>query len=221
MRHRDKYKTSGLTSCPAVAAIGQAEANALLRRYHYLGAVRTASLWLGHDEGCTVWGVMRSRTWHQRLVAAGFNPIELIRMVGIDGHAWATSSMLAKSAKVLIAETTHDVLVTYADPMQSHTGAVYLAANWKRLPQDAQPDGYVWRLDGRVVSRKRFFAELGTSAIDRVRDVYGSSITLELDAPKRRFYWLKDNKRITDFLEASKKVKTWGKARSVSLGFSS
>lgn len=220
MDHRAKYKNSGLISCPAVEKIGKARANDLLSKYHYLGAVRTASLWLGHDEGCTVWGVMRSRIWHQRLVTAGFNPIELIRMVGVEDHSWATSSMLAKSGRVLLTETSHDVLVTYADPMQMHKGGVYLAANWKRLPQDAQPDGYVWRLDGQVVSRKRFFAELGTSAIDRVREVYGDRVTLELDVPKRRFYWLKDSRRDADFLEASEKVKTWGKARTADFGFS-
>lgn len=214
---RGDYKNSGLVKSPKVVEIGKQEANRLLDEHHYLGGVRTATKWLGHGEGCTVWGVMRSRTWHEKLVKAGFNPIELVRMVGVEDHTWATSSMLAQSVKWLMANTGHDTFVTYADPMQGHNGSVYLAANWLRLPQDAQPDGFVWRLDGEIVSRKRFYAELGTSAIGKVREVYGERITLEPDVPKKRFCFVRDMRRMEEFITTSKKVKTWGAARSFAL----
>lgn len=212
---RAKYQKSGLLRSPPVVPVGKQAANLLLSRWHYLGAVHTASHWLGHGEGCTVWGVMRSRTWQTRLREAGFDPLELVRMAGIDGHQWATSSMLSQSIRWLLQNTGHDCFVTYADPMHAHSGAVYRSAGWIRLPQDSQPDGFTWRLDGRIVSRKKFFAELGTSALGTVRAKYGERVTLEPDVPKPRFALLKTPKRLPDFLAASRKVKTWGAARTL------
>lgn len=211
MTTRTEYKTSGLTKGPAVEKIALAQANDLLAEHHYLGAVRSATAAFGHLEGATVWGVPRSRLWHARLSAAGFRAIELIRMVGVPEHVWATSAMLSASAKLLRAE--YDVLITYADPMQAHSGAVYRAANWKEFPQRAQPDGWEWRLDGRIVSRKRFYAEFGTSAWSVVSAAYGARIVRVPDIPKRRFYFLFDKRREEALLAASLKVKTWGAAR--------
>jgi len=212
MKDRISYSESGLIKSPEVKVVSKNDANYLLDKYHYLGGIRTCSECLGHEEGCTVWGVLRSRAWDKRLKEKGFNPIELIRMVGVEGKHWATSSLLAKSVKLL--KEKYDIFVTYADPMQQHTGNTYLAANWERLPQDAQPDGYLWRLDGAICSRKRFFAELGTSAISVVKQHYGDRITIEKDVPKRRFFFIKEKRKIPIFLEASQKVKTWGKTRT-------
>jgi hypothetical protein len=210
MTTREQYRASGLLPSPPVERITLGDANELLGLYHYLGAVRTASAAFGHSEGCTVWGVMRSRAWHARLVAAGFAPIELIRMVGAPGHNWSTSSLLAKSAKLL---SQHDVFVTYADEMQGHSGATYRAANWQELPQRAQPDGWVWRLDGKIVPRRSFGSSCGSQAFDVVKAAYGDRLTRELDVPKRRFYFIRDARRVPEFLAASVKVKTWGASR--------
>lgn len=211
------YRNSGLTKAMNVSKISLNEANILLDEYHYLGGVRTATLAIGNWEGCTVWGVMRSRAWHKKLKDAGFNPLELVRMVGAEGHKWGMSSMLAQSIDFIRKNTEYDSVVTYADPMQQHDGMVYKASNWRRLPQDSQPDGYLWKLDGKIVSRKRFYAELGTSAIDVVREKYGDRLVLELDAPKPRFYFLFSKKRNDDFVKASRKVKTWGASRTKKL----
>lgn len=211
MTIRAEYKASGLTKGPAVERISVSQANALLADYHYLGPVRSAIAAFGHTEGATVWGVPRSRIWHARLYAAGFKAIELIRMVGTPQHQWATSALLSSSAKLLRSE--YDVLITYADPMQGHSGAVYRAANWKEFPQRAQPDGWEWRLDGRIVSRKRFYSEFGTSAWSVVSAAYGTRLTRTHDIPKRRFYFLFDKGREEALLAASLKVKTWGSAR--------
>lgn len=211
MTTREDYATSGLVPSPPVARVTLADANRLLDAHHYLGGLRTATLALGHEEGATMWGVLRSRGWDAKLRAAGFKAIELVRMVGIPGHRWATSSLLASSTKTVLRE--YDVVVTYADPMAGHSGAVYRAANWVELPQRAQPDGWVWRLDGRVVSRKRFYGEFGTSAYETVAAHYGARLSREPDVPKRRFYRLRDPRRAREFLVASVKVKTWGAAR--------
>lgn len=211
MTTRQDYAASGLVKSPPVVRVPLKEANRLLDAHHYLGGLRTATLAFGHEEGVTVWGVPRSRGWDTKLRAAGFRAIELVRMVGVPDHGWATSSLLAASTKLVLSE--YDAAVTYADPMAGHSGAVYRAANWAELPQRAQPDGWVWRLDGRVVSRKRFYGEFGTSAYETVVAHYGARLSRELDVPKRRFYRLRDPRRVEAFLTASVKVKTWGAAR--------
>lgn len=198
--------------CPKVDVITKERANEMLDKWHYLGALRTSIISLGFDGGCTVWGVLRSRAWHKSLIQNGFAPLELIRMVGEPDHKWATSSLLANSAKLIFSLTNYDSLVTYADPMQGHSGSVYRATNWNEIER-AQPDGYVWRLDGKIVSRKRFYAEFGTSSISVVRQHYGDRLTMERDIPKHRFFFLKRKSLTDSFKESSRKKKTWGAAR--------
>lgn len=198
---------------PECKVIPLSQANAMLNQWHYLGGLRSATLCLGFEGGCTVWGVMRSRAWYKSLIDQGFKPLELIRMVGEPRHTWATSSLLAESNKLVFAQTDTDCLITYADPLQNHTGAVYRAANWKELPERAQPDGYTWKLDGKTVSRKRFYAEFGSSAFEKVQAVYGDRIIRIPDIPKSRFVFLKNWKKYEELLSSSKKKKTWGAAR--------
>ena len=207
--------TSPLQKSPRVTPISLREANLLLR-FHYLGPVKSAIVCFGHDEGCTVWGVPRSRIVHDKMRAANFELIELIRMVGIPAHKWATSSLLSHSARCLFATTKFDAAVTYSDREANHTGATYLAANWLQT-EDAQPDGYTWFFDGKLVSRKRFYKELGSSSLALVRQKYGDRLKTVPDVPKKRFILLKDLGRTDEARTTLKKIKTWGKARTEKL----
>jgi len=211
MQDSGSIPTSPLQKSPHVDMISLEKANTLLQ-HHYLGPVRTATLCCGHDEGCTVWGVLRSRAIHARLRDLGFEPIELIRMVGIPNHKWATSSLLSHSLKVMFEQTTFDLAITYSDREVGHTGATYKASNWLQI-EDAQPDGFLWVLDGKRVSRKTFYAELGTSNIEAVKKVYGDRLLLVPDVPKKRFIFLKNWIRLESALTGLKKKKTWGKNR--------
>lgn len=204
--------TTALLKTPQVGRIHLTDANVMLFNHHYLGPVKTASFCYGHLEGCTVWGVLRSAAVHKRLREAGFNPIELIRMVGVPEHDWAMSSLLSHSLKLLFQSTTFDCAITYADRQAGHSGATYRAANWIQI-QDAQPDGFTWLLDGKRVSRKRFYGELGTSNVEAVRKVYGDRIELVPDVPKRRFIRLRDPSRLDNAIVALSKRKTWGAKR--------
>jgi hypothetical protein len=203
--------TSPLQKSPWVTLITLREANALLV-HHYLGPVRSAIICFGHEEGCTVWGVPRSRSVHDNMRAAGFSLIELVRMVGIPGHKWATSSLLSHSVWCLFSAGNFDSAITYADREAFHTGATYLAANWRQI-EDAQPDGFTWWLDGGRVSRKRFYKEFGSSAIERVKAIYGDRLRLVPDVPKKRFIFLRDWGRLNNAESAMKKIKTWGVRR--------
>ena len=195
-----------------VRNLSLSEANSLLQKHHYLGAVRTASLCFGHDEGCTVWGTLRSRGLDAALRSKGFSAVELIRMVGVSDHAWAMSSLLSVSSRLLFKQSDFGVLVTYADRQQGHDGHTYLAANWTQI-QDAQPDGFNWFLDGKLVSRKRFFGEFGSSAWDVVKQAYGDRIQRQPDVPKARFLRVRHQNELSDVLQTCLKKKTWGAAR--------
>ena len=201
--------TPPLQKTPTVRILGLKEANVLLAKHHYLGPVRTATLCFGHDEGCTVWGTLRSRGLDSALRIFGFRSLELIRMVGVPSHLWATSSLLSVSSKLVFKQTEFDVLVTYADKEQGHDGATYLASNWIRI-QDAQPDGFTWYLDGKRVSRKKFFNEFGSSSWEIVQAAYGDRVKRELDIPKSRFILPKNRNKTDELLHACLKKKTWG-----------
>ncbi len=207
--------TPPLQKSPLVRTLSLQEANILLEKYHYLGPVRTASLCLGHEEGCTVWGTLRSRGLDSALRLSGFQAIELIRMVGSPFHTWAMSSLLSISSKLIFKQKGFDALITYADKEQGHTGSTYLAANWIKI-QDAQPDGFTWYLDGNRVSRKRFFNEFGSSSWETVQTAYGSRIRRELDIPKSRFILPKNREYTEEILHACLKKKTWGLKRTKS-----
>ena len=203
--------TPSLQKSPRVKIISLKKANELLK-HHYLGAVRTAQLCFGHEEGCTVWGVPRSISVQKRMRDAGFEPIELVRMVGIPGHLWATSSLLAHSMRLLFKTSNFDSAITYADREVGHTGNTYLAANWLQV-EDAQPDGSTWWLDGKRVSRKRFFNEFGTTKYEIVKTKYGKRLVVTPDIPKKRFIFLKEWTRVDAAQKALKKEKTWGAKR--------
>lgn len=203
--------TSPLQKTPWVVPITLQEANDLLK-HHYLGPVRSASACFGHGEGCTVWGVPRSRAVHDNMRACGFDLTELVRMVGVPGHKWATSSLLSHSIRCLFQSGVFNSAITYADREVFHTGATYLAANWLQI-ENAQPDGFTWWLDGLRVSRKRFYKEFGSSAVDLVKATYGDRLQLVPDIPKKRFIFLKDWTRLEEAQAALKKIKTWGARR--------
>lgn len=62
------------------------------------------------------------------------------------------ASFLLGRSMALIDRKRWPCLVTYADEMQGHTGAVYRATNWEYCGMTAKEATYF--LDGRMVSRK-------------------------------------------------------------------
>ena len=63
----------------------------------------------------------------------------------------AASYLIGQSIK-LIDSSKWECLVTYADFMQGHTGAIYRATNWEYLGETQPQRAY--KRDGKLVSRK-------------------------------------------------------------------
>jgi len=62
------------------------------------------------------------------------------------------SFLLSRSVRLINRTGDWDVLVTYADEWQGHTGTMYLAAGWEYVGKTKPERVYV--LNGRMVARK-------------------------------------------------------------------
>jgi hypothetical protein len=114
----------------------------------------------------------------------GLHMIELSRMVGAPGHTWAMTSLMAES----LAEAkrrAYDVAVTYADPIQGHSGTVYKAGNW--LAYGLSSREKVWTLDGKRISRKGMYGKHGTQSESIIAGIYGDRLRITPGYPKPRF----------------------------------
>jgi hypothetical protein len=64
----------------------------------------------------------------------------------------AASFLLGGTTRLILATQKWDVLVTYADEWQGHTGSIYLAAGWTYVGKTKPERTYV--LNGAMVARK-------------------------------------------------------------------
>jgi len=114
------------------------EANPLLSRHHYLGAIRAGGARLvvmgytgGEAVACQVWRTPTSR----RLPTDG-TVLELSRWCLTPAAGEYAGSRQHRYAVKLIRDLHPEVvtLVSYSDPSQGHTGSLYRAANWQWFP---------------------------------------------------------------------------------------
>jgi hypothetical protein len=123
----------------------------LLNAKHYLGAARRGFAW--HDDfGAMVFANPSSRrlphkTW-----------LELIRWC-ITGGPNAGSQQWAAFSRYALAKLPHvTTVVSYSDPSQGHTGALYRACNWLWAPTwhrlRPPPTGNGEWVDGTIQSVK-------------------------------------------------------------------
>ncbi len=177
--------TQPLQKTPTVGRLTAAEVNVLLTAWHYLGPVIGIIAAYGHHEGCCVFTNCRSRHYAKN---ACVPVLELARMVGIDNHIWAMSSLMSQSVKQL----RHDFpevrrLVTFADPTVGHSGNVYRSANWideGLVPPAGNP---VFWLDNKIISPRTLYDRHGTQARTVMQEIYGDRLIMRKRQPKRRF----------------------------------
>jgi hypothetical protein len=180
---RAVYKQSGLLPSPEVSSLTAIEANTLLTRWHYLGPVRGVIAAFGHDEGCLVFTNLRSRVLESRHPKS----IELARMVGVDNHTWAMSSLMSKVMKE-VRLLGYTRCYTYSDPLAGHNGMVYLAAGWVDdgvISKDGHPLLFI---DGKRISPRTLYDRHGTQSVPFLRGLYGERLRTEPKPLKHRFY---------------------------------
>lgn len=118
--------------------IGEAwEANELLAKHHYLGALRSGGkvIIIGSRCGEPVAAMIWKHPTSRRLPAFG-TWLELSRWCLTPGAGENAGSRMHKWAVRLIRDHLPNVttLVSYSDPTQGHTGALYRACNWQWAP---------------------------------------------------------------------------------------
>jgi hypothetical protein len=117
---------------------GPAEANPLLSRHHYLGPLTSG----GHAlivTGARCGEVVAAQVWRRptsRRLPADGSWLELSRWCLTPGAGDNAGSRMHKYAVRLIRDAMPNVttLVSYSDPSQGHTGALYRACNWTWAP---------------------------------------------------------------------------------------
>lgn len=111
-----------------IGLVSLSEANDLLEKHHYLGAVKRGFA-LRDEFGLTVFANPTSRrmpydTW-----------LELTRWCLISDVNNAGSRQWARIARYLRGNKPHiTTVVSYSDPSVGHTGALYRACNWRWAP---------------------------------------------------------------------------------------
>lgn len=168
---------------PPVRLLSKPEWTKMLDEWHYLGSkCAGGAIAYGHDEGCCVFAYPRSNgvtKWFP-----GLKVTELARMVGKPNHDWAMSSLMAASLCEM-RKRGYDVVITYADPLAGHDGAVYRASNWTPLGLSSTEP--VWHLDGVRVSRKNMYNIHGHCKPTVFREMFGDRFQVSKGVPKPRF----------------------------------
>lgn len=172
----------GLTKSPPVYRLDPYDANYMLDEWHYLGAVRGIIAAYGHHQGCCVFTNCRSRVLESNLPDE--RPIELARMVGMPGHTWSMTSLMSQCMKE-IRKLGYTYVVTYADPWNGNTGAVYRAGNW--TPDGESGQDTVYMVDGVRVARRTMYNRHGTQSKPVLKQIYGDRLQFEPAPPKPRF----------------------------------
>jgi hypothetical protein len=118
--------------------LGEAwEANVLLSRHHYLGPLHSGARMtiVGLRSGEPVAAMMWKHPTSRRLPSDG-SWLELARWCLTPDAGENAGSRMHKWAVRLIRQYLPDVttLVSYSDPAQGHTGALYRACNWQWAP---------------------------------------------------------------------------------------
>jgi hypothetical protein len=112
------------------------EANVLLREHHYLGPMKSGRLVVtGLRDGVPVAAMVWRHPTSRRLPSDG-SWLELSRWCLTPAAGDNAGSRMHKFSARLIRASAPRVttLVSYSDPTQGHTGALYRACNWRWAP---------------------------------------------------------------------------------------
>jgi hypothetical protein len=135
----------------------------LIADHHYArGAANTAVFrhglyrrahWPLFLTGCALW-IPPTRAAAEANTAGDWRRVLTLSRLAIrpDAPTNAASFLIGASVRLIAASGNWDVLLTYADEWQGHTGAIYRATNWEYAGKTKPERTYV--RDGVMVSRK-------------------------------------------------------------------
>jgi hypothetical protein len=144
-----------------VDTIPLCDLRALVERHHYSrGGSNTAT----YRHGLFLDGVLIGGAWWipptKAAAMANYSGdwrrvLSLSRLVCVPGAPRNSASfLLSKSTKAIQADGRYDMLLTYADEWQGHTGAIYRACGWTYAGK-TNPEATFVNAHGVMMGRKR------------------------------------------------------------------
>ena len=132
----------------------------LVRRLHYSGGGSNTATYRhglfrkGHDECLGVaWWIPPTKTAAKATWPADWQGVLALTRLAIEPEVPKNgASFLLGKSMAAIDRKRWPCLVTYADEMQGHTGAIYRATNWEYCGMTAKEATFF--KDGRMVARK-------------------------------------------------------------------
>lgn len=146
----------------------------LFRRSEWPLVVSGAAQWIPPTRGAaeaTLRQLEREGDWRRVLALSRL-------VIAPDVPTNGASFLLGRSIRLIRQSGAWDVLVTYADERQGHTGAIYKATNWRYIGESVADS---WVLNGKQLTRKA-----GPRTRTREEMIGLGAIELE-PAPKRKF----------------------------------
>ena len=143
-----------------VEAVNMATAHRLVTEYHYSGGGSNTATYrhglfrMGSDECLGVaWWIPPTKSAAKATFPDNWQGVLCLSRLAIAPEVPknGASFLLGRSMK-LIDRWRWPCLVTYADEMQGHTGAIYRATNWEYMGMTGKEA--TWFKGGRMVARK-------------------------------------------------------------------
>jgi hypothetical protein len=144
--------------------ITAAEANAIIGKRHYLGPV------IFPPRYCIATPARDAVAIFSYPMAASFkvkfNALELSRLFRAEGAPVRTDHFLDRACRKVTHELAPktDCIFTYADPLQGHTGKVYLGSGFTRLNEQIRVTDSWETPDGERLSSGQVYRELKTKS---------------------------------------------------------
>ena len=143
-----------------VRTVDLATAQALVRQHHYSGGgANTATyrhgLFRKEDDQClgVAWWIPPTKTAANATYPDDWRGVLALTRLAIAPEVPKNgASFLLGASMKMIDRIRWPCLVTYADEMQGHTGAIYRATNWEYCGMTAKEA--TWFKNGRMVARK-------------------------------------------------------------------
>jgi hypothetical protein len=151
-----------------ISLIRESDAELFLSEFHYLKTLPVGCQCYGFVENGALLGV--ACFGPSQVISQSKKYLELRRFALSDNRKNLASQFLGKLLKLLKAEGSYDVVVTYADSERGHDGTIYKAANFEYVGDTAQ--AYALKTaSGKLVSGRFAIESLGASGCKSVEVV--------------------------------------------------
>lgn len=115
--------------------------------------------------GCVIYGLGANCEMGTPYGLKLFEAAELVR-VALTKHQSLVSEIVAKTIKVIKSQSPGiRLIVSYADPAQSHVGSIYQAMNW--IYSGVTESITVTKVSGKLVHRRTVFSRFGTNQVSK------------------------------------------------------